>query len=355
MGGRGWLIPGFSAYLIHMKDARDLTRKRVLLLLFSALLSLQELPAQEPVRGQICLVWYNVENLFHPEDDSAAFDDEFTPGGVRNWTWTRYRNKITALARVIIASGRGDPPELVGLCEVENARVLEDLCNHPILSPYQYSYFHRESGDLRGMDVACLVRLKRIRIIHWECLAFAPPVPPTRSMMHMCLAWQGDSLDLFLVHLLSKYRGAGATASLRREQTGQLVRLMDSVFAERQEGRILATGDFNDHYQGFSMEPLRMARFGADTLTPRIPARGGTYKYRGSWEPIDQVLVQQSIPASVKVGALGLGPLLTEDVEYGGRKPWRCYEGYSYAGGISDHLPLLIDLNPVPGPDPAPH
>ena len=102
------------------------------LLLFYAAL---ELPAQgissaelasSVARGESCLVWYNVENLFYPDNDSIAGDDEFTPQGLRHWTWSRYRDKLTALAKVIIASGRGEPPELVGLCEVENALVLED-------------------------------------------------------------------------------------------------------------------------------------------------------------------------------------------------------------------------------------
>jgi hypothetical protein len=296
-----------------------------------------------------------VENLFYPEDDPGAGDDEFTPGGARHWTWSRYRDKLTAIAKVIIASGRGEPPELVGLCEVENAMVLEDLVSHPILSPYRYNYLHRESADHRGMDVACLIRKGRIGACQWEYKAFAQPVSGTRDVLHIAVPWQGDTLDLFLVHLISKYGGAGATAALRREQSSQLVRLMDSVYSVSKEGWILAAGDFNERYQAYSMEPLRKARFGGDSLSLLLPLNAyGSYKYLGRWSPIDQVLVLQSIPAAIRVSTLQLGPLLTEDTKYGGEKPRRCYEGYAYRGGISDHLPLLIDLNPsfdsVPGP-----
>ena len=108
---------------------------------------------------------------------------------------------------------------------------------------------------------------------------------------------------------------------------------------------MMAVGDFNEVYRGYSMEPMRSARFGRDSLTVLLPGEGnGSYKYRGRWSPIDQVLLQQSFPLPVRVSTLQLHPLLTEDLEYGGRKPRRSYEGYSYAGGVSDHLPLLIDL-----------
>jgi endonuclease/exonuclease/phosphatase family metal-dependent hydrolase len=320
------------------------------LLLFLALMELQ---SQEIMRGEICFVWYNVENLFYPDDDSARGDEEFTAQGMRHWTWTRYRDKLTALAKVIIASGRGEAPGLVGLCEVENARVLEELCAHPILSPYQYSYFHRESHDHRGMDVACLVRRERIHVFHWENFAFAPPVPETRELMHISLNLLGDTLDLFLVHLLSKYGGAGATADLRRAQTGQLVELVDSVYKLRQRGGIMLAGDFNEAYTGYSMEALRNASFGGDSLSLLLPENGyESYKYRGNWSPIDQVLIGGSIPASIEVSVLKLAPLLTEDLEYGGMKPRRSYEGFQYRGGVSDHLPLLIDISPSSFSDP---
>jgi hypothetical protein len=148
-----WLINLASVYQFHMK------RSGAGYLFFLLFFGTVDLPAQAKTRGERCIVWYNVENLFYPDNDSTAGDDEFTPWGLRHWTWPRYRDKLTALAKVIIASGRGESPDLVALCEVENAQVLEELCAHPILAPYHYSYLHRESHDHRGMDVACLIRL----------------------------------------------------------------------------------------------------------------------------------------------------------------------------------------------------
>ena len=358
MDWRGWLIQCSKAYQIHMK----LCNAGILFLLLchpALYLPAQEFSSAElassVARGSCCLVWYNVENLFYPDDDSTAGDDEFTPQGLRHWTWSRYRDKLTALAKVIIATGRGDAPELVALCEVENALVLAELCTHPILAPYHYSYLHRESHDHRGMDVACLIRPGCFESVTWETLPFTLPVSETRDLMHISLDWGADTLDLFLVHLLSKYGGAGATAFLRSCQTGQLVQLMDSVYAVRQHALLLTAGDFNESYEGYAMEALRDARFGGDSLSVLLPENGsGTYKYRGRWSPIDQVLVLQSLAhGSIRVSTLQLPALLTEDLQFGGRKPLRTYEGFQYSGGISDHLPLVIDLTPslfsVPG------
>jgi endonuclease/exonuclease/phosphatase family metal-dependent hydrolase len=164
--------------------------------------------------------------------------------------------------------------------------------------------------------------------------------------MHVTLCRGGDTLDLFLVHLLSKFSGAGFTADLRRIQARQLASAMDSVYALRREGFIMTMGDFNDEYFAYSMEPLRSARFKGDSLTPFQPdAAPGTYKYRGNWSQIDQVLViQSSGVCAFEVNTLQLPPLFTEDLEYGGVKPKRTFEGYVYKGGVSDHLPLVVDL-----------
>lgn len=325
------------------------------LLICLFLLVSHHLQAQRSYRSDLCFVWYNVENLFYPDNDTLPGDDEFTPDGVRHWTWSRYRQKLTALAKVIIASGRGDPPELVGLCEVENELVLKELVTHPILAPFHYDYLHREGSDHRGMEVACLIRSGKFDTVQFENLSFGFPVTSTRDIMHITLCRGGDTLDLFLVHLLSKFSGAGSTAELRRIQAQQLVQAMDSLYTDRSNGLIMAAGDFNDEYGAYSLEPLKNARFKGDTLRPlHQDTEPGTYKYRGRWSPIDQVLSIQSLDRyTFAVNSLQLPSLLIADPEYGGVKPRRTYEGYLYTGGVSDHLPLVVDLSISPHRSPA--
>jgi len=273
-------------------------------------------PIQRQERGDLRLMWYNVENLFFPGDDSTASDDDFTPDGVRRWTYTRYRTKLTALARVIVAAGEWEPPDVVGLCEVEEATVLEDLVQHPVLEAYNYSFIHKQSKDHRGMDVACLYRENRVRLVEWSAHTPSPSMvrEGTRDILNLCFAWgRADTLDLFLVHLILK----------------------------------VLTGDFNDSFHGYSLEPLQKGRIGGESLRSVSLSGGeGSYKYRGRWSQIDQYLMGgPSGKYRVEGSVLNLWPLMTVDEVYGGLKPARTYEGYRYAGGISDHLPILLDIS----------
>jgi endonuclease/exonuclease/phosphatase family metal-dependent hydrolase len=199
-------------------------------------------------------MWYNVENLFHPGDDPSPGDDEFTPSGVRNWTFTRYHEKITRLAKVIIAAGGWDPPDVVGLGEVENALVLEDLVSHPILEPYHYRYLHRDSPDHRGMDLACLYREDRFKPYGWSAIPViaSGSLGSTREMIHLWgPAARKDTMDLFLVHFISRYGGSGATAEYRRKQAMLLVSLCDSVRRVRPDGPMVLAGDFNEEWNPY--------------------------------------------------------------------------------------------------------
>jgi predicted extracellular nuclease len=297
-------------------------------------------------------MWYNVENFFFPGDDSIPSDDDFTPDGLRRWTYARYRTKLTALARVIVAAGEWEPPEVVGLCEVEEATVLEDLVQHPVLEAYNYTFIHKQSKDHRGMDVACLYRKKRVQLLEWSAHTPGPSMgrEGTRDILNLCFTWgRSDTLDLFLVHFISKYGGAGATAQVRISQAQWLLSLVDSVHAIRGGMKVLA-GDFNDSFASYSLKPLQGGRIGGDTLKSVLLSGGeGSYKYRGRWSQIDQYLMGGPLGKYRTEGfVLNLWPLITADEVYGGVKPARTYEGYRYVGGISDHLPILLDISHRP-------
>lgn len=300
----------------------------------------------EASRGELRLMWYNAENLFHPSDDSLSGDDEFTPEGERGWSYKRYRQKLTKVARVIVAAGQWEPPDVIGLCEVEGAQVLEDLVAHPILASFDYSYLHRDGPDHRGMDVACLFRGERFSPVNWQ---FIPPVEGegfdlTREMLHLKGVWgRSDTLELFLVHFISRYRGSGITANYRRKQSLRLAGLIDSVLCCAPWRLVLAAGDFNDPMGAWSMEPL-------GPVSCDIPdGLGASYKYRGVWSGIDLFLVSGRRERYRISGAVFKHPsILLPDLTYGGMKPFRTYEAYRYSGGYSDHLPILLDISRLP-------
>jgi len=298
-------------------------------------------------------MWYNVENLFHPDDDTLAGDDEFSAGGVRGWSYSRYWKKLTAIAKVIAAAGVWEPPHVVGLCEVEDSKVLDALIGHPILAPYDFQYLHCNSPDHRGMDVAFLYRERSFHVLEWEVFSAVSPSfqSGTRDMMHICGVWgRQDTLDLFLVHLLSKYSGARATVNIRKTQVQQLVYLVDSVHKKREDGIQLLAGDFNDPFDGYSLAPLREKLSDGDSIRSIAMEGGpGSYKYRGHWSLIDQFLVCGDVTLYSCSGSIMQLPVLIHtDETYGGIKPFRTYEGYLYTGGISDHLPILLEISRRP-------
>lgn len=317
------------------------------ILVFQAM-ALIPLNAQQFSGQPLRILWYNAENLFHPSDDTLAGDDEFTPDGIRRWDEFRYQKKLTSLARVIVAAGGWVPPEVVGLCEVEERRVLEELAAHPILAPFGYRVIHQDGPDHRGTEVAGLWRGSRVGVERWQSIpsVLAGGGERTRDLLSLELIWGRDTLDLLFVHLISKYRGEGVTAVPRRQQVSQLVGLLDSLYRIHPGHWRAVAGDFNDPPDAFSMEPVRQRRDSALCLI-QVPLTGspGSYKYRGKWEQIDQFLVSSGRKEyQVRGEILSLPPLLIRDESDGGVKPFRTYQGPVYQGGISDHLPILLEI-----------
>src|SRR5690606_12647118 len=109
----------------------------------------------------ISVAFYNIENLFDTTDDPHILDDDFTSDGALQWTEERYENKLFKISKAISKIGYEDvkrPPSIVGLAEVENKKVLNDLINYDGLKENNYDFVHHNSPDERGIDTALLYR-----------------------------------------------------------------------------------------------------------------------------------------------------------------------------------------------------
>ena len=107
------------------------------------------------------IAFYNVENLFDTINDPHTFDDDRTPDGADRWTSKVYNDHVNKIAKVIADIGRDVtklPPDIVGLCEVENESVIVDLINTSHLKKFNYGIIHYDSPDSRGIDVALIYR-----------------------------------------------------------------------------------------------------------------------------------------------------------------------------------------------------
>ena len=286
---------------------------------------------------------WNTENYFDWKDDPLTLDEPFTPSGDYHWTRKKFYAKRNAVAKTIIASAGefgGRMPAVVGLCEVENRRVLLGLLNETALAKCNYGFLHRESPDPRGIDVALLYSKERCTLLESEFLRVEKFA--TRDIVYSKLCCDGDTLFVFLNHWPSKYSGAKVSDPKRAAVEQILEHKADSVLAACPGARIVMMGDFNDTPEADVCRRL-CSRCGLVNLSEALP--GGTIRYNGRWEMIDQMIVSPALAAEGPCAEVFKPPFLLEpDTKFLGVKPRRTNIGPRYNGGVSDHLPVLLHL-----------
>ncbi len=315
-------------------------------------------------RGDLRLVFYNVENLFDPFDDSLVRDDEFLPSGPRHWTWERFLEKERRIYKVLVSAGDWRPPELIGLCEVENRFVLKRLVRDTPLLKYNYRMIHRDSPDDRGMDLALLYLETHFRPM--KCTWLPVAELPTREVLYVCgLAMERDTLHLILCHWPSRWEGYVETMDGRIRAARLVRRLADSITRTGGLNRVLIAGDLNDETRDPSLSRVLRVKSPphhpaalSDTCIYDTGSTGqetgevqGSLKYGERWYEFDHILVNGAFLRDTLLYVRSRGKrihepdfLLEQDPAGTGKRPFRTYRGYSYCGGYSDHLPVYIDL-----------
>lgn len=315
------------------------------------------------VRGQEArIVFYNVENLYDIEDDPVTRDEEFLPGGSKDWNSRRYHDKIIKIYKTIVAIGKGDLPAVIGLCEVENRQVLDRLVFDTPLSAANYRIIHRDSQDARGVDVGFLYRpdIFAPDTTEWLTVPLSSG-ESTREIMHVRgRLWGKDTVDIYVNHWPSRFGGAGSSVPKRLAAAATLASSVKVVLQRNKDANILAMGDFNDEPGDESILSInkilennsqcvnyKLVNISDDGQFPRTT---GTIKHQGIWSIFDQVLVSPALVLGTNGLAIRSGNaeiftgefLLEADESHSGVKPYRTYTGPGYHGGFSDHLPVSI-------------
>jgi len=323
------------------------------------LLSLIEGYPRDSTCSSVRIMFYNVENLFDIYDDSTKDDDEFLPGGMRRWNYSRYSRKISSLYKAIYAAGEWSPPAIVAFCEIENRGVLEDLVYGTNLSKYSYKIVHQDSPDPRGIDVCLIYRKEVADIVTYRYLLpgdTAENQVATRSVLYSKFLVSGDTIHLFVNHWPSR-RGGVLAGETRRIQIAQMIRHMaDSIASSlNSEARIIILGDFNatpDDQEINLITGKYNSGISMVNLSESLPKGTGTYRYRGTWEIIDQVIVSDVLLKTLSriytkpehLTTFSPDFLLRKDPVYPGLSPFSTWLGYRYNGGYSDHLPVVLEL-----------
>jgi predicted extracellular nuclease len=312
------------------------------------------------------LMFYNVENLFDTENDSLTKDEEFLPNGLRFWTKNRYWEKLQHISTVVAALGGWNPPEIIGLCEIENRKVLEDLCFKSSLSNFKYKIIHKESPDPRGIDVALLYQPKKFKPLTYKALKITFPFN-TESRTRDILYVKGetrnkDTLHIFINHWPSRTGGQLESEPNRIEVSKILRKEIDSIVALNACSKIIIMGDLNDYPENKSLIEVLKAQRNFDQIKDSIlynlssylqqNQRLGSHKFEGEWGILDQIIVSGSLlhtneglyTSKENTHIFDADFLLENDETYSGKKNFRTYQGFKYHGGYSDHLPVFIDL-----------
>ncbi|MBQ0122461.1 MAG: endonuclease [Bacteroidales bacterium] len=283
------------------------------------------------------IMFWNVENYFDTYDDPLTEDDEFTPAGTYHWNRSLFQKKRDGIAKTIIAASDryGELPLIVGMAEVENRYTVRQLTQHSPLSAYNYNYVHRNSPDGRGIDVALLYDADRFHILKVDSLRVKGF--RTRDILYVVGVTRDkakDTLHIFVNHWPSKRSGDEST--LRRAKVARLLdSCADSILTKNPQARIIAMGDFNDDRADTTVRALfhKKARNGK-----------GSYKYKGRWETIDHFFVSQKVNRLSRMYVFDAPFLLEEDKTYLGKKPYRTFVGPKHNGGLSDHLPIILQF-----------
>lgn len=317
--------------------------------------------------NELRVVFYNVENLFDPYDDTLTMDEEYTPTGMRGWTYGRMIRKQVNISKSIMAIGGFRPPEIVGLCEIENRFVILGLLKNTPLKNYNYKIVHHESPDTRGIDVALIYLPNKFQVLYNEPIHITFPFEEnskTRDILYvMGRVNSGDTLHIFVNHWPSKFGGLMATTPKRNHVASVLRSKVDSILNHNIKSKILIMGDLNDSPFDESVKDVLKASLDSTNIDDyglynTLAGSGmnwnkGTIKFRGEWETIDHIIINKQLAKDAeglrvkKMGAVIFDApfLLQEDKTFFGKKPYRTYYGAQYIGGFSDHLPIYIDLH----------
>jgi endonuclease/exonuclease/phosphatase family metal-dependent hydrolase len=336
---------------------RNILLSVVLILSFSV-----NVQAQKSKAGQFKIAFYNTENCFDTIDDPNKSDEDFLPGSKVAWTSERYEHKLSNIARALVAIDSINLPAVVGLAEVENITVLNDLITKTKLLKGNYQAILEEGSDPRGIDVALIFRKDIMKYIGHKSLPSAQSFK-TRSILYVRLAdSKKDTFHLIVNHWKSRSGGATETEKQRIENATTLKHLTDSLLIHNPKAKLVIMGDFNDEPSNKSLAEV----LGAQKPDKKIAATGlynlmyerflngeGTLYYK-DWDLFDQFIVSGNLLGKKS----GKSAVILAPYAYIFKPDWLLYKNKTgemlpnrtagskeYFGGYSDHLPVYVVLN----------
>ena len=312
--------------------------------------------------------FYNLENLFDTLDTPDVRDTEFTPVGGKGYNHRIYGEKLGNLSRVISEIGTNMSPDglaIVGVCEVENRDVLEDLVAQPSIADRNYQIVHHDSPDERGIDVGLLYNPKYFTVTGSQAVPLilyesdGVTRDYTRDILVVGGEYDGDPMYIMVNHWPSRSGGEAASAPYRNAAALMCKNLSDSLRAENPAAKIVIMGDLNDDPTSDSVDEVLAAQGKKNKVRKggfynpmwAFFRKGmGTTAYRDAWSLFDQLIVSDNWLDEKQEGyrfyqAYIFNPnyMVQKSGHFLGY-PYRTFAGDTYLGGYSDHFPVFMAI-----------
>lgn len=304
------------------------------------------------------IAFYNIENLFDTRDNSATKDNDFLPFSKKRWTKKRYQNKLVKIGKVISEIGNEHnnlAPVIVGLAEVENKSVLQDLVSVGALKDDAYSFVHYDSSDERGIDVALLYKSDAFTVTASETFTVyledeLGERDYTRDILLVQGELEGERLSILVNHWSSRREGVELTAYKRMAAAMRVNEIIASIHAEHPKEKIIVMGDFNDNPDDKSLLAIELGSMLFNPFKTVWSRDVGSLNHNFQWFLFDQILCSANI-LDPNNGAIKFDRAEVFNdkflTQYHGKyqgQPFRTYVGKHYKGGYSDHFPVYIIL-----------
>ena len=321
--------------------------------------------AQKPYK----VVFYNLENLFDTINDPNKNDEEYLPEGARKWTTYRYNQKLTNMSRVLfdIAAEDRNFPAVIGVSEIENRLVLEDLLATPKFAKTNYRIVHYDSPDRRGVDCAFFYRPDQFLLEGSEAHKISFPGQPnflTRDLVAMWGKIEGEPFYFIVSHWPSRLGGKERSQHSRDFVAAKCKHICDSVRTANPNTKVVIMGDFNDDATDASVVDVLGAKGNMKKLEQNdmynpfyamLKAGYGTLAYRDAWNLFDNIVVSENLATGstgeLKIqkkegakfyGNIFIAPYMVQKEGQYKNYPLRSFVGSNFQNGYSDHFPVYI-------------
>ncbi len=303
------------------------------------------------------VAFYNLENLFDTVDDPKTIDDDFTQKGLFKWSKKRYYKKIKKLTSVMTQLGTeisSYPPIIIGVAEIENKTVMNDLIYSKTLKEYHYDYVQYDSPDKRGIDVGFLYNKQLFELLSSKVYPLLLENQEgkrdfTRDVLLVTGNFNGELMHILINHWPSRRDGVQESEYKRLKASELNQKIVSEIRANNKDAKIIIMGDFNDNPTNKSVQHL-VAEGLYNPMQSLLDKGKGSLKHEKDWFLFDQILFSTNFrKPTINKHTFKYAEVFDKDflkIHKGKNKgkPFRTYIWKWYQGGFSDHFPVYVYL-----------